>query len=323
MFTISNPRKRVLFFLFITFLYSWSIWFFLLLFNIKGVTGNVLTTAGVLGPAIGAFFISKEGNNFKKTGVLIWLGLSLLIGLSFFLRAQRSAITDNNYDLEKLSADPLSIVIVAVNIVAASFLFLKFFRPGVFKPGQMRWWIAGFLFFPLLMLLVNLVGHLVGLSLSWKYAGLNIGTLLVSVLIAFPAVLFLHAGIEEIGWRGFLQRTLQQNNSPLVSALIVGVCWGLWHLPLHMMGFYAGGAAIGTLLTRLFVSICLSIILAGFYNRAGQSLLTVMILHTMSNLSTVIFPQNGLLWICLLLISTLCFLFWGKMWKRQYTPLPE
>jgi membrane protease YdiL (CAAX protease family) len=36
---------------------------------------------------------------------------------------------------------------------------------------------------------------------------------------------------EEIGWRGFLLPRLQARKSDLAASLIVGLVWGLWHLP--------------------------------------------------------------------------------------------
>ena len=40
---------------------------------------------------------------------------------------------------------------------------------------------------------------------------------------------------EEIGWRGFALDRLQTRWSPLISGLIIGVVWSLWHLPLFFM----------------------------------------------------------------------------------------
>ena len=40
---------------------------------------------------------------------------------------------------------------------------------------------------------------------------------------------------EEIGWRGFALDRLQTRWSALISGLIIGVVWSLWHLPLFFM----------------------------------------------------------------------------------------
>jgi len=69
---------------------------------------------------------------------------------------------------------------------------------------------------------------------------------------------------EEIGWRGYALERLQTKWNALVSGLIVGLVWGLWHLPLFFMqgtsqrefaipfgGFLAGMLALSILFTWL------------------------------------------------------------------------
>ena len=45
---------------------------------------------------------------------------------------------------------------------------------------------------------------------------------------------FLFGGIEEFGWRGFLQPQFQERLSVLPASLAVGVLWWAWHLPLFL-----------------------------------------------------------------------------------------
>ncbi len=47
---------------------------------------------------------------------------------------------------------------------------------------------------------------------------------------------FIAAGLgEEIGWTGFLTPRLQARYNALVSSIIRGVMWGLWHFPLFIL----------------------------------------------------------------------------------------
>ena len=39
----------------------------------------------------------------------------------------------------------------------------------------------------------------------------------------------------EPGWRGFALPRLEQRSAPLVGTLLLGVLWGLWHLPLFFI----------------------------------------------------------------------------------------
>lgn len=40
---------------------------------------------------------------------------------------------------------------------------------------------------------------------------------------------------EEFGWRGFLQKRVNIEFSPILGSLVIGIIWSLWHLPLFYM----------------------------------------------------------------------------------------
>ena len=42
---------------------------------------------------------------------------------------------------------------------------------------------------------------------------------------------------EEMGWRGFLQNLLIKEYGMTKGLLILGVVWGLWHMPVALMGY--------------------------------------------------------------------------------------
>jgi membrane protease YdiL (CAAX protease family) len=74
---------------------------------------------------------------------------------------------------------------------------------------------------------------------------------------------------EEFGWRVYLQSHLFPG-SPLLAALVTGLIWALWHLPLILMGYgypteRGKGFAAFTVWTVLF-----SIFLGWIYARTGD-----------------------------------------------------
>ena len=62
------------------------------------------------------------------------------------------------------------------------------------------------------------------------------GGLLISGLIAGLTVNALAAFGEELGWRGFLYKEWRHNGF-WKSSFVIGVLWGLWHLPIIIQGF--------------------------------------------------------------------------------------
>ncbi|MEM2875438.1 MAG: CPBP family intramembrane glutamic endopeptidase [Candidatus Bathyarchaeia archaeon] len=113
------------------------------------------------------------------------------------------------------------------------------------------------------------------------------------VVPAFFYILFLGGPVEEeFGWRGYALDRLQTLFNAFFSSVILGILWGLWHLPLFFMPrqemYYnvpVWGFILGTIL--------FSIIFTWVYNNTGRSILGVILLHTMGNLSHFIFPVNA------------------------------
>lgn len=57
--------------------------------------------------------------------------------------------------------------------------------------------------------------------------------------------------LEELGWTGFAVPALRQRHDALTTALIVGLLWGAWHLPITfwiMSGSTSGGLSLAAFL---------------------------------------------------------------------------
>lgn len=108
------------------------------------------------------------------------------------------------------------------------------------------------------------------------------------VIPVFTYVLFLSVMGEEIGWRGYVLPRLQERHGALLASLILGVIWGLWHLPLFWMkgNFHSQIPFILFLLQ----DIALSIVMTWLYNGTGQSLLIVSLFHAASNTTLGVLP---------------------------------
>ncbi len=110
---------------------------------------------------------------------------------------------------------------------------------------------------------------------------------LVIFIIPFFLTDFISNG-EEIGWRGYMLPRLQARHSALVSALIVGVVWGAWHLP----RFLAHWDMVSFVIFVLDV-FAKSIMLTWIYNGTNGSLLLVTLTHAAYNTAGVFLSVNA------------------------------
>jgi uncharacterized protein len=100
------------------------------------------------------------------------------------------------------------------------------------------------------------------------------------------ATMFFDGGglAEEGGWRGFAAPLLQAKYSPLKAAIILGVLWSAWHIPVKVSQLFGGVTEFLVFYLDFTVyTIALTIILNYFSNRVGGSALMGVMLHGMSN----------------------------------------
>ncbi len=110
----------------------------------------------------------------------------------------------------------------------------------------------------------------------------------ISVDRALVALVSLEAGLlvslllrgamgEELGLRGFALPWLQGRMSPFRASLIIGLGWGLWHLPVLMA---REPVAIGLFLV---LAIGLSFLFTLMFNGSGGSLIPGLLFHATQN----------------------------------------
>lgn len=155
-----------------------------------------------------------------------------------------------------------------------------------------RWYLLILASFPVLLglplVLAALAGEPIPASLASAQAGAT--PLPAFAAVAFVMIFFLGGPLqEELGWRGLAQDRLQTRIGPLRSSLIVGLGWGLWHLPLFWVPraeIYYNRPIWGLLLTLLLISVLFTWI----YNHTGRSVFAVILLHTVFNWTNFLLP---------------------------------
>ncbi|MFC1653555.1 CPBP family intramembrane glutamic endopeptidase [Patescibacteria group bacterium] len=163
----------------------------------------------------------------------------------------------------------------------------KLFKQTFSMSFDKKWYIPTFLLFPLIIGLPLLLLRVFGLQVPISEA-LNNPFVLP---IAFLVILF-NAGPlqEEYGWRGIMQLELQKKYSALISSLLVGIVWGIWHLPLFFMpdkGFYYDKPIWGLILSTTLISV----LFGWIYNNTNRNLLLMLLFHASYNFSHYVFPS--------------------------------
>ena len=83
---------------------------------------------------------------------------------------------------------------------------------------------------------------------------------------------------EEFGWRGFALPKLQQKYGPLYASLVIGMIWGVWHLPtffapLGVLSDLVSAVGLVFIIPYTLGTIANSIFMTWLYNRTGSSAL--------------------------------------------------
>lgn len=98
--------------------------------------------------------------------------------------------------------------------------------------GNIKWYVISVIIFPFVTAIVMAIGKIFG----WiDFENFNINMFL-SVFLSLFAIVFIKNIFEESVWRGYLTSKLSQLKlSDLWLYFIVGVVWGVWHLPYYLV----------------------------------------------------------------------------------------
>jgi membrane protease YdiL (CAAX protease family) len=177
------------------------------------------------------------------------------------------------------------------------------------------WWLPVLFLFPLLLLCSYGLMLLLGRSMPHQFIPW-------SVLPLFFVIFFLAAVCEEIGWTGYVTDPMQARRGALVTGVLLGAVWGLWHVVgwkqeqpwIWVAGQY--GTTIG-----------LRVIMVWLYNNTGKSLFAVVLFHTMINVSEYAFPNYGsyydpiLATVLITVLAVIVTLLWGPKTLARFSSL--
>ena len=145
-----------------------------------------------------------------------------------------------------------------------------------------KWLIPTLLLMPLMGLLTFLILKLLNHPIQWKNG------LPPAMIVPIGLLIYLLGALpEEYGWRGYALPRLQMKFSTLAASLILGIIWGLWHLPLH---FIEGTTQINIpILEYLAQTILLSFIYTWLLNGTKRVFVPILF-HAIGNITAAVFP---------------------------------
>lgn len=167
--------------------------------------------------------------------------------------------------------------------------------------GRLLRWQVGIhlyliaLFLPVLVIILavtinNLTG---GASPDFSTASFPFGPaetpLWQKVLILFLIFILGFDGLgEELGWRGFALPNLLERYSPLLSSLILGALWAVWHFPYALTeGTFLSDVPLHWFFINL---LALSIIYTWIFINTNGSLLLPLLFHAAGNTTSNLLP---------------------------------
>lgn len=152
--------------------------------------------------------------------------------------------------------------------------------------GNLVWYVLSIVLFPITMFVLIWIG----VGVKWiETSPLDLKQIIPAVVGSLVTV-FIKNIFEESVWRGYLtQKLLLLKLRDWQLYLIVGVVWGLWHLPYNLvflpMSDIQMVAPISRLqftLLNLITTFALTILYTEFF-RITKSIWPMVILHTVSN----------------------------------------
>lgn len=311
-------NQLVVFFV-LTFVFSWSIYLVagLAEFNNQTILSRAILIAA-FGPSLSAILISAVSSSKGATPMSGKRIILFLIIFSFGAAIEwlDHILWRHSIDVNLIFTDAILITLAA--LVISSIYSSRLGVQNVVAPITrwrvgIIWYLIALGLWPFILLAGNALANALNMTISLAPTWPNHP---VSLVISESFIwYFLFGGPlnEEPGWRGFALPRLQRRFSPLVASLILGILWGLWHVPLHLMGVYYGGAWGAIIRIQ---ELPRAVLFTWLYNRTKSSLLIALLFHAAINTTSLFLPRSFVFTLVICTLVAAIVVIAEKMWKH-------
>lgn len=295
-----EEKKQFMIFLLISYGVTFTLGILMWYGNHNGIDVSSFPNAQMLYPAAGvmlAYMLTRKG---EKDIIRGFYRVFLIITLIMVLVAVLSVFFPNNLEI---SGQSISLWMMAGQyiLIVGSILCWIFLGVGGKKKREicgLRWkstkssLFCVLLFFVLYTLRMALAYVLSGeLSVLAALAKNPMTWVNLAVLIPNFFLVFVAFFGEEYGWRYYMQPFLQKKFGLRGGVLLLGVLWGLWHLPIDFFYYTSPEMGLIAAVSQQITCITLGIFFAYAYMKTDNIWVPV-ILHYMNNNLVPIFSGN-------------------------------
>jgi membrane protease YdiL (CAAX protease family) len=312
-------RHQLIAYFILTYVFTWAL---LIAFQPPFLEGQrtlvPFISLGVFGPALISIGLSAIINPRPRQGsrksaaiafIVVWMLASVIIILQLTVNQQMDWST------------PLAVVSAITGLLPAFVASSAFSTiPGVrahlctyIKPrGAFGYYLLALVLFPAIWLLGNVLSRALGTEAPFFRYPVDVKLLMMAIITFLYGIIY--AGLsEEPGWRGFALPRLQAKFSPLVSSLILGVIWAVWHAPGRFGGIE--DKSLSDTLVEWVLILLVTVIFTWIFNRTQGSILVTALLHPAMNTATN-FLTVSLGAILLLFLFMIFVIALDKMWRK-------
>ncbi|MFN8336358.1 MAG: CPBP family intramembrane glutamic endopeptidase [Cyclobacteriaceae bacterium] len=234
-------------------------------------------------------------NNTWKFFILVFL-LSIPFWVLGFFSQKFTQLTPIKLPLSALMAIcPLLAALILTDKKSKNTLLLEVFD---FRKIKNKLWIAPTI---LSMPIIAVISYFYLwqkkiIEVNYTYTGIELGI--------FFAVFFIGAIAEEVGWSGYAKRPMIKEFGALKTGLVIGIIWAVWHI----IPYIEMNKTPAWILLQCINTVLLRIVMIWLFSNSNYSVFTMVLFHTMINISPYLLSKIQVTYDPIILLSSLLFI---------------